>query len=136
MGWMTTTLWVLTGLLVLVVLLTLTAARAGRANRHPASPRKPFWILTMRFGGLVALVRIVILWYLTYREWTGTQSLSLLPLILLLYPEGLLLPPTWRLTTTHVWLFSGLLIIGSLIMTGVVALFMAAVSLLTSRNSV
>ena len=89
----------------------------------------------MKFAGLVALLRVSILWYVTYREWTGTQSLTLLPLVLLLYPEGLLLGPTWRLTATNVWLFSGLLTVGSFIMTAVGALLMAGASLLTSKRS-
>jgi hypothetical protein len=131
-GMVTTSLWILTGLLVLLVVLTLTV---DRVQRHSASPRRRFWISAMKFGGVVALLRVSVLWYVTYREWTGTQSLSLLPLVLLLYPEGLLLPPTWSLTATLIWLFSGLLTIGSLTITVVVGLLRAAASLLTSRTS-
>lgn len=46
------------------------------------------WLL----GSGVALVRVGVLWFLIYREWTHQQSLETLPLVLLLYPEGLLLP--------------------------------------------
>lgn len=135
----TTILWILTGLLVALVFLKLTAARACQAKRHPktdcAASRRRFWISTMKFAGWVALLRVSILWYVTYREWTGTQSLTLLPLVLLLYPEGLLARPRWGLTATNVWLFSGLLTIGSYIMTVVVGLLMAGASLLTSKKS-
>jgi hypothetical protein len=71
------------------------------------------WSYATRLGGVIAFVRIAILWYATYREWTGTQSLSILPLLLLLFPEGAALPRNWPHTAPHVLLFSGLLAVGS-----------------------
>ncbi len=132
---MTTLLLMLRDLVVLLLLPTLTGTRPGQAKRDSALAQRRFWISTMKVGGLVAVLRVSILWYLTYREWTGTQSLSLLPLILVLYPEGLLFPPAWSLTTNGVWLFSGLLAIGSLTMTSTVASLMAAASRLRCKNS-
>ncbi len=124
----------LAGLLVVLVLVA-AAARARRVKRDAAALPTRFWISAMKVGGLVALLRVSILWYLTYREWTGTQSLSLLPLLLLLYPEGLLVAPTSSPTAADVWLLRGLLAVGSLVMTVVAALLTAAGSLLTSRKS-
>jgi len=71
------------------------------------------WSYAARLGGSIAFVRISIYWYLAYREWNGTQSLSLFPLILLLLPEGAVLPRNWSLTAPHVVLLSGLLAAGS-----------------------
>src|ERR1700730_6259883 len=83
------------------------------AKRYLRSDSISVWSCAERLGGIIAFVRIAILWYATYREWTGTQSLSILPLLLLLIPEGAALPRNWPLTAPHVLLSSGLLADGS-----------------------
>jgi hypothetical protein len=70
----------------------------------------------MRLGSLLAAARIGVLWFLFYREATRHQSLSELPLILLLYPEGLLLPRNFTWTVGKGVAFSGALLLGSLLL--------------------
>jgi len=70
------------------------------------------WSYSARLGGIIAFVRISIYWYLIYREWTATQSLSLVPRILVLLPERAM-PRDWPLPVAHALLLSGLLAIGS-----------------------
>jgi hypothetical protein len=67
------------------------------------------WLL----GNGLACVRLGALWLLVSREWSHQQSLSTLPLILLLFPEGFLLPTPviWALKTALI--FSALLVVGS-----------------------
>jgi hypothetical protein len=70
----------------------------------------------MRLGSLLAATRIGVLWFLIYREATHQQSLAELPLILLLYPEGLLLPRNFTWTVERGVVFSGALLLGSLLL--------------------
>ena len=68
----------------------------------------------IRFGVTIAVARVSALLVLVWLEQTGRQTVSALPLVLLLYPEGLLLPYAdegiaWRLIALSV-----LLVIGSL----------------------
>jgi hypothetical protein len=58
------------------------------------------WLL----GSGLACVRLGALWLLVSRERIHQQSLSALPLILLLFPEGFLLPSPviWTLRTAQV----------------------------------
>jgi hypothetical protein len=70
----------------------------------------------MRLGSLLAATRIGVLWFLIYREATHQPSLSELPLILLLYPEGLLLPRNFTWTVEKGIAFSGALLLGSLLL--------------------
>lgn len=65
------------------------------------------------WGSAVALVRVSVLWFLIYREWTHQQSLNTLPLVLLLLPEGLLLPASVIWTARLALVFSAALIGGS-----------------------
>ena len=58
------------------------------------------------WGSAVALVRVCALWSLVYREWTHQQSLATLPLVLLLFPEGLLLPASVTWTAKLALVFS------------------------------
>jgi hypothetical protein len=76
---------------------------------------RQFWLSALRIGSKIALIRISVLWYLTYREWTGTQSLCDVFLIYFLLPEGFILPNKWSWTAAHVWLFTGTLFISSFI---------------------
>jgi hypothetical protein len=65
------------------------------------------------WGSAVALVRVGVLWFLIYREWTHQQSLNTLPLVLLLLPEGLLLPASAIWTAKLALVFSAAVIGGS-----------------------
>ena len=76
----------------------------------------PFVYRVMRLGSPLAAVRIGVLWFLIYREATHQQSLVQLPLILLLYPEGLLLPKNFAWTAERGVAFSGALLLGSLLL--------------------
>src|SRR5260370_41000152 len=108
-------------LFILVALLMAFATRWHPPRLDPES--RLFWISAIKIASALDLARVSALWYLTYREWTGTQSFLTLPLVLLLYPEGATLPQGWSLTSSHVWLFSGDLIFGSLsIVLGIAAL--------------
>ena len=82
------------------------------------------------WGVVVALVRVGALWFLIYREWTHQQSLATLPLVLLLFPEGLLLPAPVIWTAKLALVFSAALIGGSFLWMVVLA---RAVRWLTSR---
>jgi hypothetical protein len=75
---------------------------------------RQFWRSALRIGAIIATVRISVLWYLIYREWTGTQSLSHVLLVFFLLPEGFIFPRGWSLTAAHVWLLSGILLVGTL----------------------
>lgn len=59
------------------------------------------------------MVRLAALWFLIYREWTREASLAILPLILLLFPEGWLLPAPVTWTTNTALVFSAILAAGS-----------------------
>ncbi len=65
------------------------------------------------WGGSVASVRVGVLWLLIYHVWTNQESLATLPLVLLLFPEALLLPGSVMWTTGLAVLFSVVLIAGS-----------------------
>ena len=67
------------------------------------------WLL----GSGLACVRLGALWLLVSREWSHQQSLSTLPLILLLFPEGLLLPAPMIWTLRTALFFSAVLVVGS-----------------------
>ena len=88
----------------------------NESTRHASAafpPRASFWIAAIKRGIITSLVRVCALWFVAYTEWTGKQSLSHLWLIVFLLPEGLLIPKEWPMTTGNVWLFTGVLIIGS-----------------------
>jgi hypothetical protein len=67
------------------------------------------WLL----GSGLACVRVGALWFLVSREWLHQQSLAALPLILLLFPEGFLLPSRVLWTLNTALFFSAVLIVGS-----------------------
>jgi len=71
------------------------------------------WTYAAKVGGIIAFVRIAIFWYATYRELAGTQSISMLPLLLLLFPEGAAIPRNWPPTAAHLLFSNGLLAAGS-----------------------
>jgi hypothetical protein len=77
----------------------------------------------MRFGLAIAAARISALLVLVWPEQTNRQTISGVPLVFLLYPEGLLLP--YRAgagTVSRVIVLSVLLIVGSLAAVALVSL--------------
>jgi hypothetical protein len=74
------------------------------------------------WGSAVAVVRVGALWLLIYREWAHQQSLATLPLVLLLFPEGLLLraPVIW--TARLAFVFSAVVMAGSFLWVLILAL--------------
>lgn len=80
----------------------------------------PFAYRVMKFGIPLAAVRIGVLWFLAFREAAHQQSLAELPLILLLYPEGLVLPKHFAWTAGREWAFSVALLVGSLLLAALV----------------
>lgn len=83
--------------------------------------RTPFFKRVICVGLLVAAVRIGVLWYLFVRKAMGQESLDEILLILLLYPEGLFFPRDWQATLTRTIGVSGVLLVGSLCITAIVA---------------
>ena len=61
----------------------------------------------------LAFIRLCALWFLVSREWTHQQNLATLPLILLLFPEGFLLPAPVIWTLGTALFFSVVLTMGS-----------------------
>lgn len=64
-------------------------------------------------GTVLSCVRIAIFAFLIFCEWTGRQSIALLPFIMALYPEGLLIKNDVTWTAWGAFGFSVLLIVGS-----------------------
>jgi len=76
---------------------------------------KPIPDRVIRFGLAIAAARVSALLVVVWLEQTGRQTISALPLVFLLYPEGLLLP--YRAgagIVSRVIVLSVLLLIGSL----------------------
>ena len=74
-----------------------------------------FW----KIGGLLSFVRVGILWFLYLMEVTHHQSLSLLPFIILLYPDLLVLHDSnWN--GTKLFLGTTVLVLGSFLWTGLI----------------
>ncbi|HZM91328.1 MAG TPA: hypothetical protein VFF31_32700 [Blastocatellia bacterium] len=71
-------------------------------------------VVTIGIG--LASVRIVAFSFLLFCEWTGRQSVALVPLLLLLYPEALLLRNDVTWTAARAIWFGGLLLIGSFVL--------------------
>ena len=71
-------------------------------------------VVTIGIG--LASVRIAAFSFLLFCEWTGRQSVALVPLLLLLYPEALLLrnDVTWTVARA-IW-FGGILLVGSFLL--------------------
>ena len=80
-------------------------------------------------GLSLSAARTAVLWFLVLREWGHQQSVSLLPLVILLYPEGLLLPARFSWTWERAVGFSGALLLGSFLLTSVVFVAIRALKL-------
>jgi hypothetical protein len=79
-------------------------------------------------GLFVANIRIGVFWHIFTRHATGQQSLDEVLLILLLYPEGMLIPRNWSWTLTRGIGFSGALFVGSMFITAIIAAMLRVAS--------
>jgi len=70
------------------------------------------WALWAKATALLVAFRLGVLWFLLVLHWRGALGLWAVPLILVLLPEGMLLP------RSHVWTSSGVLIAHALVMIG------------------
>jgi len=64
-------------------------------------------------GSAIAVVRLGAYFFLIYLELTHQQTLSALPLVFLLYPEGLLVPSSQQWTVGSGFVFALALAAGS-----------------------
>jgi hypothetical protein len=81
----------------LILMLCIWLLCETKLAKHYLRPDSSVWAYAAKVGGIIAFVRIAIFWYATYRELAGTQSISELPLLLLLFPEGAAIPRIGRL---------------------------------------
>ena len=99
------------GLILVLCIWLLCETKLAKHYLRPDSTSA--WTYAAKVGGIIAFVRIAIFWYATYRELAGTQSISMLPLLLLLFPEGAAIPRNWPPTAAHLLFSNGLLAAGS-----------------------
>jgi hypothetical protein len=100
------------GFALILVLFIWLVCETELAKRYLKLDSTSVWSYAAKLGGIIAFVRIAILWYATYREWTGTQSISMLLLLLFLLPEGAAIPRNWPPSAPHLLFSSGLLAVG------------------------
>lgn len=90
---MTTTILMLWFLAMAAVLLTAgTGAAVLNSMRGIHVGAEIGWRFAFTVGAIASPLRIGPLWYLMYRQWTGTESLATIPLLLFVYPEAGMLP--------------------------------------------
>lgn len=77
-----------------------------------SSPR----VSVLRLGAVLASVRLSAFGYLLFRHWSHSESLSDLPLVFALFPEGLVIPGRLPWTVPQAVGFAALLMFGSLAM--------------------
>jgi hypothetical protein len=107
--------------LLAISILLVVLARRAQANTDAASPRK-FLVPAMQVAAAVSAARVLIFWYLVYRQWTRTEDLSELYLIVFVFPELLLTRDTGLLSWSDVALSTILLVGGSAFMIAALAL--------------
>ena len=90
------------------------ATSTGSAPRH-------YWRSVLVVAGVVTVLRVGICWYLTYRAFSHYESLSEIPLIVLLMPEYLLTPGD-PATPQGMWCLTAALVIGTFVMVTLLAL--------------
>lgn len=83
------------------------------------------WILWAKATALLAAFRLGVLWFLLLLHWRGALGLWAIPLILVLLPEGMLLP------RSQVWTSSGVLIAHALVTIGSGLWALAALAVLS-----
>lgn len=123
---MTAAIVVLAALLAVVLLLSAYATRISR-RRNAAGSHGSLLRFFLTVGMILALVRISALWFLVYHVWARQGSVSQLPLVVLLFPDGLLLPNRFAWTVWGTALFSIVLLIGSFAWAGALTAGAAAI---------
>ena len=103
---------------VLLALYVGLVAALGQSERGPA--------LWLKSTVIAAAARIGLLWLLLALHWQGLLGLWAMPFILLLLPEGLLLPPNFVWTVGRGILVMGLLAAGTALWTGLAMAVVAA----------
>ena len=71
------------------------------------------WVLGVKASALLVMFRLGVLWFLLLLQWRGDLGLWATPLILVLLPEGLLLPRNQIWTAGSALFASVLVTIGS-----------------------
>jgi hypothetical protein len=108
----------LTIILNVALLVVLVLGIGYIAERKLSRSSRTIFLLV---GTVLTVIRVGSLWFVQYREWTHTQSISYIWLVLLLFPEGLLaqyLMSEAAAPARSVWdvlLFSELLALGSFV---------------------
>jgi len=74
----------------------------------------------VRIGPIVVAIRVGILWYLFARQAVGNESISEVPLVLMLMPEGLLISRNWSWTPARLMAATIVLTISSILITAIV----------------
>ena len=117
----------ITFLAVLVVLVLFAALVASRSR---ATGYMGVW---RRETAIAVVVRLGIFWYLLVLHWRGTMGLWVTPLVLLLLPEGFLLPRhfVWTLPTALLW--TGVLAAGTALWTALAVGVVRALRSLAGR---
>ena len=95
---------------VLLALYVGLVAALGQSERGLA--------LWLKSTVIAAAARIGLLWVLLALHWRGLLGFWAMPFILLLLPEGLLLPPDFAWTVSRGLLVAGLLAAGTALWTG------------------
>lgn len=89
------------------------------------------WKRITLVAAVLAIARVSVFWLLIYLEKAGKQTIDSLVLVVLLIPEGFVIPKDQPLTALFGMLFSLLLVFGSgvivVMLFGVVKLFRTAV---------
>ena len=95
---------------------------AAGLERSPPKNEMRIPSIFITLPATLVIVRVSIFWLLFYLQRTGKESLSLLPLVLALFPEGLIAPDNQPWTPATGIIFSLLLFIGSCIIGIMIAL--------------
>lgn len=74
--------------------------------------------LWLGLAAAMATVRIASLWILLYCNWTHSETLASLPLIVLLYPDAYFVPNDFVWTWSSATLFTCVLVLSSTIFVG------------------
>jgi hypothetical protein len=101
---------IILGPFVLLALYVGLVAAVGQSERGMT--------LWLKSTVIAAAGRIGLLWVLLALHWRGLLGLWATPFILLLLPEGLLLPPDFAWTVSRALLVTGLLAAGTALWTG------------------
>jgi hypothetical protein len=117
---MITSVWLTPCLAMVTVCVALVVLGRSALRSRTGSGRRRYWISVLLVEGVVTVVRVLILWYVTYRAFVHKENLSELPLMVLLMPE-LLLAPGDPVSPRGMWTLTGLLVVGSALIVSLLA---------------